>query len=164
MPCTVRWAWLHMEWCHTILSWLTCQKAEAAVWWIAIQCAQCSQVRTLIISHMEIKCKELKLSTGTYIGLNNISLLFTFLPQSKGHLITAPSRHFWDDPGWESGLSIVIWDSGRWKSGPCQLGCAPFTKYGSVDFLLSGVRCYLFARCIDNIEFCLDIPFEVCRM
>ncbi len=37
-------------------------------------------------------------------------------------LITHPSRQFWDRHRWKSGLSIVIWDCGWWKSGPCLLG------------------------------------------
>ncbi len=36
--------------------------------------------------------------------------------------IQLPSRHFWDRHGWKSGLSIVMWDCGRWKSGPFLLG------------------------------------------
>ncbi len=31
-------------------------------------------------------------------------------------------RHFWDRHELKSGLSIVIWDCGRWKSGQCLLG------------------------------------------
>ena len=40
--------------------------------------------------------------------------------------LSMPSRHFWDSRGWKSGLSIVIWDCGQWKSRPCLLAVDNF--------------------------------------
>ncbi len=47
---------------------------------------------------------------------------FILILSSVHNSIFIPRIHFWDHHGWKSRLSIVIWDYGRWKSGPCLLG------------------------------------------
>ncbi len=55
-------------------------------------------------------------------GNSMSSHIYIWVWGSQVDLGSNPSRHFWDRRGWKSGLSIVIWDCGRWKSGPCLLG------------------------------------------
>ncbi len=48
--------------------------------------------------------------------------VFFFFNSHTPRIWSHPSRHFWDRREWKSRLSIVIWECGRWKSGPCLLG------------------------------------------
>ncbi len=55
--------------------------------------------------------------------------------QSGLHTIESGYRHFCDHRGWKSRLSIVIEDCGRWKSGPCLLGCYNVSQDGQAEDL-----------------------------